>query len=186
MKRVLFVLITVVFLGGCKSDRAQMEQALAFRNAVLGADECKFSAVVTTDYGDSIYTFGMDCISKKEGTLHITITEPETIAGITCSVAGETGKLLFDDKVLMFETMTDGQITPVISPWLFMKAIRSGYIAYCGTKEKTVELRIDDTFSDTSFCTEVYFNENKMPVFAEILWQGRRIVSIQISNFSIQ
>ena len=186
MKRVLFVLFTVVFLGGCKSDSTQMEQALAFRNAVLSADQCTFSAVVTTDYGDSLYTFGMDCISDKDGTLHITITKPETIDGITCTVAGETGKLLFDDKAVLFETLADGQITPVISPWLFMKVIRGGYIAFCERKDNNTELRIDDTFSDVSFSTEVYFDETKTPTFAEILWQGRRIVSIDISNFSIK
>lgn len=186
MRRVLFVFLAVMLLGGCSNDKVRMEQALAFRNAVLAANECTFSAVVTTDYGDSIYTFGMACTSKKDGTVHITITEPETIKGITCTVAGKNGKILFDDKAVLFETLADGQITPVISPWLFMKAIRGGYIAYSGVKEKQMELRIDDTFSDTPFCTEIYFNENNMPVFAEILWQGRRIVSMEINNFSIQ
>ena len=106
MRRVLFVFLAVVLLGGCSNDKVRMEQALAFRNAVLAANDCTFSAVVTTDYGDSIYTFGMACTSKKDGTVHITITEPETIKGITCTVAGKNGKILFDDKAVLFEVFT--------------------------------------------------------------------------------
>ena len=185
MKRILLGLLAVFLLGGCKSEESQLRNALAFRNAVLNASGCSFSAKVTTDYGDSIYVFTLDCTLESNGEMRITVTEPESIAGITCTVAGKTGKLLFDETALLFETLTDGQITPIISPWLFMKAVRSGYISQCGSQNGGMLLRIDDTFSDTSFCTEIRLNENRTPIFAEILWQGRRIVSMQITNFTI-
>lgn len=185
MKRILICMFAVILLGGCKSDSTQMAKAIAFRETIQHAKECTFTAQVTTDYGDSIYTFGVECRADSGNNMNIQVSEPETISGITCNVSGQTGKLIFDDKVLLFETLTDGQITPVLSPWLMMHAIRGGSIAYCTLDDRRMRLRIEDTFSDTPFATEVYLNESNVPCYAEIVWQGRRIVSIQISNFTI-
>lgn len=159
-----------------------MDRAMAMRVKLL-AQSVAFDAAITADYGNMTYTFSASCTSDTQGTLTFSVTEPQTIAGITGTVSAAGGKLTFDDQALAFEMLADGQVTPVTGPWILMNTLRSGYLTSCGAEGEGIRLAIDDSYEDDALHLDIWLDENDLPVRGEILWQGRRILSIEVSNF---
>ena len=141
-RTVAIFVFVLILLSGCKKESAPLEKAIQLRNQLLGSDGCSFRATITADYGDKLYNFIMDCVSDKDGNLKFVVASPETISGITGEISDHSGALTFDDKVLTFPTMAEGQITPVSAPWVFIKTLRNGYMNSC-TKDIGGYLRKD-------------------------------------------
>lgn len=182
MKRVLMMLLTVIFLSGCRSG-GDIERAMAFRERLLSGKGCSFDVTVTADYGEKVYKFNMNCKADQNGDLTFIVTDPVSISGITGKIQQEGGKLTFDGQVLAFETLADGYITPVSAPWVFVKALRGGYLASCGETETGLQIGIDDSYRNNALHLDIWLNSEDLPQRCEFLWQGRRVVSLEVRNF---
>lgn len=159
---------------------------MAFRASLLSATECRFQATVTADYGDEVYRFTLDCRCDELGNLRFSVLEPDSISGISGTISGEGGKLTFEnDTVLAFETLKDGQVTPVTAPWLMMKTLRGGYVTSCGTEENSMRVSVDDSYLDKPLRFDIWFNDEDVPHHAEVLWEDRRILALDVINFEI-
>ena len=181
--KALAIFLCVVFLlCGCKKADGTLNHAIDLRNRILESNGCSFSATVTADYGEKIYVFSMDCTSDKEGNLMFSVTKPDTIAGITGKISTAGGALTFDDKVLAFQTLADGEISPVAAPWLFLKALHSGYLRGCTEGNGSYQIELDDTYEEDALRLHI-FVENNLPVSGEVFWEGRRVLSIAVDNF---
>lgn len=183
MKRLIGLFLFFAMLTGCTSDRKGISDGLKLRQQLSTGDRYIFTAEITADYGDRIYTFIMDCGFDSSGNVEFSLVQPESIQGISGSVSQTGGKLLFEDTVLLFEPLTQGQVTPVIGPWLMVKAILSGYINGVSEGNGNKELIIDDTFGTEKFRVIVQLLEDDFPCSCEIYWQNRRILTIKLSNF---
>lgn len=183
MKRFLPLLL-VLFLTGCSGTNSQMDRALFLRSSLEKGSGCSFSCTVTADYGDKLYSFGMDCVVDSQGSLSFTVTAPETIAGITGSVSEDGGKLTFDDVALAFELMADNLLSPVSAPWLLVHTLRSGYLTSCGLENGVLRLSIDDSYEDDAAHLDIWLDESDLPARGEIFWDGRRILSVEVNNFA--
>lgn len=155
------------------------------RARLLGCTACTFDAAVTADYGDELYAFAMVCTGTPDGGLSFTVTAPDTIAGITGAFRGEKGMLTFDDFALEFPRLTDDQITPVSGPWLLLKTLLGGYLTACGPDGDLLLLTIRDSYADDALTLDIWLDGEDRPVRAEILYDGRRIVTMDIENFTI-
>ena len=183
MKRLLVLMVTVLLLAGCGKQDDHLDRALSVRERLLNANGCSFDAVITADYADKTYTFGMQCLFDKEGNLSFTVTAPQTIAGITGGIAINSGKLTFDDKVLAFSLLADGELSPVSAPWLLIKSLRGGYLQSGTSDEGLTHLTIDDSYEADALKMELWLNDAQLPAAAEIIWQGRRILTVTVDNF---
>lgn len=185
MKRRLatFAIALLLFLSGCSGGNSELKRAMALRAELLASNGYSFDTMVTADYGDKIYTFGMNCQVDNLGNLSFTVTEPESIAGITGTVSESGGKLTFDDTALAFELLADGQVTPVSAPWILVHTLHSGYLTSCCAEGDGLLLTIDDSYEDDALNLTIWLGENDLPTQAEILWQGRRILSLEVKNF---
>ena len=85
--------------------------------------------------------------------------------------------------LLAFPLMADGLVTPVSAPWLFIKTLRSGYITACGKDGDNIKIEIDDSYEENALRLEIIANSDNVPVFAEIIWKGQRVLSINVKNF---
>lgn len=184
MKRIVAIFLLVVLLAGCAAE-GEMDRAMAFRAKLLSGQGASFDARITADYGDKFYTFLLHCQTDAQGNLTFAVKEPQTIAGITGSVAQGSGKLTFDDHALAFDLMADGQVTPVSGPWVLMKALRSGYLTSCGEEGDALRLAVDDSYAEDALHLDVWLGSGDLPIRGEIFWQGRRILSMDIENFTI-
>ena len=184
MKRVLAVLLVVFLLTGCGSGSSGMDRAMSLRERLLKSNGCVFDAVITADYGERVYTFSMHCQTDSKGELTFTVTDPQTISGITGLIGQQGGNLTFDDQVLAFEMLADGQVAPVSAPWLMIHTLRSGYLASCGEDGGGLRVRIDDSYEEDALHLDIWLDSDDLPIRGEILWQGRRVVSVEVRNFS--
>ena len=186
MKKVLSFLLATLLLSGCKMENRELDRMMTFRASLLSGMGCTFSANITADYQEEQYQFTLDCRCNEQGNLHFTVTQPESISGISGVISGEGGKLTFDnDTALAFETLADGQITPVTAPWLLIKTLRGGYVTSCGSEENMMRVSIDDSYREDALRLDVWFNDDDTPSHAEILWADRRILSLEVANFEI-
>lgn len=185
MKCVVLLLCLLVLISGCSMENDAMERAVDFRSELLSASEVSFHSAVVADYGDKIHSFGMDCQGNNQGEICFSVTEPETITGITGRISDDGGKLTFDDKVLFFGLLTDDQLSPVSAPWIILRSLRSGYIRSAGREGEYLRLSIDDSYDDV-LEVDVWMSEDKRPVRGDILYDGKRILSMDIENFTFR
>ena len=162
-----------------------MDDVIALRTQIESCKSYRFSVSVAADYGETVSEFVLSCTSDQKDNLKLTVVEPDTISGITCEVSGTSGKIVFDDKLLAFELLADGLVSPVSAPWFLMRSLRSGYIRSCSEMEGKTFLRIDDTYGQISYSVELWLDENLKPASAEVIWEGKRIMSMIISDFEI-
>jgi hypothetical protein len=185
VKRLLLLLLIGVVLSGCASDASGMNDVITLRNSLQNGKGCSLDVSVTTDYGDSLSTFALSCSFDKQQNVDITVIHPETISGIKCRISGDKGKLTFDEKVLAFEMIADGQLTPISAPWLVMKALNSAYINAIAKEKEGMLVRLDDSVNGILYSVDLWLDGNNMPRLAEIVFDGKRIVSMSITNFKI-
>ena len=144
---------------------------------------CEFSTVITADYQDRIYEFGVMCSCQANGDLFFEVIAPESINGITGTISDDGGKLTFDDKALMFPILSEGLPSPVSAPWIFLKSLKGGYISGAGKAGEGICINLDDTYEENAVKLNVYLSSENIPVSAEMFWQGRRIITLQVENF---
>ena len=186
MKKLAVLLIVLLFLGGCSGKQEELERAMALRAKVLTSAGCSFDAAITANYADRVYTFLMHFVCDGKGKLDFTVLEPESISGITGSVSDDGGKLTFDDTALAFPLMADDQLTPVSAPWIFLKTLRGGYLTSANTEEELLHLTIDDSYEEDALQLDIWLDGQNLPVQSDILYDGRRILTVQVSNFTLR
>ena len=185
MKRLCAVLLCLVFLTGCSRTPKELQRSMALRSKLLAAQGCSFDAEITADYGDKLHSFAMHCEADSNGNLSFTVTEPETVDGITGTVSTEGGKLTFGDTALHFELLADEQLSPVSAPWILLKTLRSGYLTSGCTEDGNIRLTIDDSYEDDALQLDIWLDGKDLPQRAEILYDGRRILSLALTNFAV-
>ena len=126
----------------------------------------------------------MTCQTDAQGDFLFTVTAPETIAGISGEVSRSGGLLTFDDQAVAFPLMADGHITPVTAPWVFINTLKGGYLRACDPSEDSLRLIIDDSYEEEALQLDIWLDAKDIPIGAEILWNGRRIMSLEVSNFT--
>ena len=184
MRRIPVFLTFIFILCGCSRSNSSIDQALSIRDAILHGNGCQFNVSITADYQNEYYTFEMSCQVDSSGNVTFEVKEPESISGITGILSAQEGKLTFDDKILVFSKMAEGYITPVSAPWLFVSALRGGYIKGCAQEENGILLVIDDTYMDEAIQVNIR-TVSDVPVFAEIIWQNQRVLTMSVDAFRI-
>lgn len=185
MKRFLALFVVVLILTGCDKNNSGIEKAISLRQQLQQSNGCSFQAVIVADYGDEIYEFQLDCQENEKGEFLFCVIAPDTISGISGLINREGGNLKFDDKALFFEMLADDQITPISGPWLLLRTLKSGYITGAGKVGNGWQVQIDDSYEENPLQLNIVLNNNCVPVFGEILWKGRRVISITVDNFTI-
>lgn len=185
MKRIGIVLLVCMLLAGCSGTPRELETGMELRSRLLKAENVSFDADISADYGDKLHLFSMACSADPEGNLSFTVTAPETISGITGRISMGSGKLTFDDTALHFDLLTDDQLSPVSAPWILMKTLRSGYLRAAGREEEHIRLTIDDSYEEDALQLDIWLDEKNLPDKAEILYDGKNILSLHVKNFEI-
>lgn len=184
MKRFAVLLLLVWVLTGCDNGSKELERGLALRDKLLSSS-CQFCAQITADYGDQIHSFSMECQADETGDMRFTVTAPESISGITGTIAREGGHLTFDGAALQFDLMTDDLLSPISAPWIFLKTLRGGYLTTAGMEEALLRLTIDDSYEEDALTLDIWLDDKDIPIRAEICSDGRRFLTLDVKEFEI-
>jgi hypothetical protein len=182
MKVLGSVMVVLVLLSGCGSGDAGLEGAMAFRDRLLDASGCEFSALITADYGTEADIFRLDVRADTDGNVAFEVTEPEPIAGITGTVTRSGGALTFDDTILGFPMLAEGRLAPVCAPWVVLKALRSGYISSVGQEGEQWRLTALDSYEEDALVVDVWFDRDWAPVHSEVLFRGENILTLSLED----
>ncbi len=185
MKKALGLLVLLICLPGCSGEPREIERGMALRTRLLQAAACSFDADITADYGDKVHQFSLHCQGNGQGDITFTVAAPESIAGITGTISEEGGKLTFDGVALQFDTMADGQASPVTAPWILLKTLRGGYLTSACMEEDLLRLTIDDSYEEDALQLDIWLDQEDLPVRGEILYDGRRILTLDVKNMVI-
>lgn len=184
MKRGLALLLLALILSGCGRKDDCLERGMLLRERLLQSSGYSFEAEITSDYGDKIYGFSMQCTVNQNGNLAFAVNEPESIRGISGVISGAGGQLTFDDAVLTFDLLADGEVSPVSAPWLLIQTLQGGYLSSCGMDGEHLRLTIDDSYEEDALQLDIWLDDQDLPDRAEILWQGRRVLSLDVEDFT--
>lgn len=183
MKKIVVFILALSLLCSCSRENGEFDRAMSLRTGLLNGNGCSFTAEITADFSDKTYTFAMQCSADREGNLKFVVLEPDYISGITGDIGGTGGKLTFDDMALAFELQADGLLSPVSGPWVFVQALRGGYVRLCGKEDQLLRLTVDDSYEEDALMLDIWLNYENLPVQADIYENNRRILSIVIKEF---
>ena len=191
MRKLLFcVPMMILLLAGCgKAGGNEAEElALTIRGEYLASGGCAALASVTADYGQRVYEYEMSVSAAGEEAV-ITISAPETVAGLTARLAGGDGVLEFDGLSVETGPMDDSGLTPVSAVPALLEAARSGYITACALEEEGALLRVDcgdpSGTPGTGTETALWFDTaTHALVRGEISVDGFRVISCEFSEFT--
>lgn len=179
MRKATLLLLLLLF-SGCASK--ETDPGLTLRQSLLEAPGCCFQAEITADYGDTLSRFTLDCNGDAQGGIRFRVTAPESVSGITGTLSAGKGALTFDETLLSFPLLADGELSPISAPWVVLRALRSGYLTSWGQDGTLIYLTINDSFRDDALQVDIWLDE-LTPIRAEILHKGRKILSINLLDF---
>ena len=182
--------MTTLLLAGCGTAGVSEaeELALTIRGEYLAMDRCAVQAAVTADYGQRVYQYEMAVSVNGEET-SLTLSAPETVAGLTARLSGEENLLEFDGVSVETGPLDGDGLTPVSALPALLEAARSGYITACALEEDGTLLRMDcgDPAGSPGTGTEIvlWFDASAHAlVRGEVSVDGFRVILCEFSGFT--
>lgn len=190
---LLCVLMTgLLLLSACGRDSAvspEEELALTIRGEYLAMTGCTARLEVTADYGQRVYDFEMTACVQGEETV-LTLTAPETVAGITARTTEEGGRLEYDGLILETGDLGAEGLSPVSAFPALLEAAKGGFITLCTMETREEELLrvtcapVEET--DPAVETVLWFHpQTHAIVRGEILVDGLRVICCRCKNFQL-
>ena len=190
-KRLICVLMMTLFLTGCGGGggKEAEELVLSIRGEYLAMESCAIQASVTADYGQRVYEYEM-AVSVNGTETVLTLSAPETVAGLTARLAGEESQLEFDGLSVETGPLDGDGLTPVSAVPALLEAARSGYITACGLEGEGTVLRVDcgDPTGSPGAGTEyaLWFDASAHTLIkGEISVDGFRVILCEFSQFTM-
>lgn len=192
-KGMICVLMISLLLSAC--GRAEGENgddlALKLRGEYLAAESCSGTARVTADYGQRVYQYELEFQSNEEETL-LTLTAPETVAGLTARLSWEEGSILeYDGAVIETGPLNQDGLTPVSSIPSMLRTVREGYLDTCVLEESeegtTLRLTSRDPEQDPGNGTEtvLWCDPDTFQLLRGEIWQdGFCVIQCEFYTFS--
>ena len=179
----------ILLLAGCSPAKVSQaeELALGLRGEYLEMAACSAHLAVTADYGQRVYDYEMDAALEGE-ELTLTLTAPETVAGMTAHLSQGEGQLEYDGVWVETGTLDEDGLTPLGAFPAMLEAIRGGYITACSLEEEETLLRLDcgDPTASPGKGREVTLwldVSTRNLVRGEIRVDGYRVIVCECTNF---
>lgn len=191
MRRLLLcVPMMILLLAGCgPAETSEGEElALQIRGEYLEETPWTATAAITADYGQRVYQYELAAAWDGAETT-LTLTAPETVAGMTARAAGGESFLEYDGTVLETGPLNGDGLTPVSAIPVLLETVRSGYITGITHDEEAGTLRVDcgDPEEKPGTGTEVslWFDvDSHALVRGEISLDGFRVIQCEFTDFT--
>jgi len=182
------LLALILPVSACRvSGKAAEDLARSVRDKVKSASAVTLSLDVRADYVDRVYDFSFT-YSGDGKTGEITVTAPESIAGLKAHFSESGGRLEYDGVFLDTGPITWDGLSPAEAVPLLLDQWREGYISST-TFEKLDEadtLVLSTDVSDTVTQRTWFDRETLLPLRAEISENGRLILTCTFTQASFE
>ena len=184
MRRVWLpaLMIGLVLLSGCAGGENWEERFSQARQGLAGASELSFTAELTADMGETVFSCTLSCVKDEEGT-EMTVLSPDLAQGVVVR-SDDSGKKLSYDGLELYVGQTGG-VTPVGAVPVLTGALLDGYAesfyaeAYEDTPVLVARIYIDEDTHALFWLEE----ESLAPLYAELVHVGTAAVRCRFSDF---
>ena len=193
MRKLLFCVPMMILLlsactGGAEGNEAE-ELALQIRGEYLAMSSYAGQAAITADYGQRVYQYELAVAVDGEETT-LTLSAPDTVAGITARVTGQDGQLEYDGLSVETGPLDPEGLSPVSAVPALLEGARSGYIVSCALEEDGTLLRMDcgdpEGTPGTGSEVSLWFDTSTHALSrGEISVDGFRAILCEFTDFAI-
>ena len=133
---VLMMPLLLTACGGTGGGNEEERLALQARSDYLACERFSGKAAITADYGQRVYQYELDFRADGQETV-LTITAPETVAGISARMGSQAdSRLEYDGIILETGTLDDSGLTPVSAVPAMLDGMKKGYLDHCVLEER--------------------------------------------------
>lgn len=194
-KRLCALMMTLVLpltaCGGTGGGNEAEEKLTEVRGRYLEMTACSGHADLRADYGQRVYTYGIDFTWQREGETILTLTAPEVIAGTTAHIAAGETALEYDGVMLETGPLNTEGLAPVDAIPALLAYAREGFAAECalegaeGEEQKLhVVCRDPEKEPGTGTEADLWFDPEAGDLLrGEISEGGTAIIQCEISGF---
>lgn len=196
MRRELCALMMtlVLPLAACGGEGNQAEQGLQeIRGRYLEMTGCSGHADLVADYGQRVYTYGIDFYWQREGETLLTLTAPENVAGTVAHIAAGETALEYEGIMLETGPLNPAGLSPVDAIPALLAYAREGFVAECVLEETEQGQQLRTLCRDpeaepgTGTEAELWFDlETGSFLRGEVSEDGFRVIQCDISRFAME
>lgn len=187
MKRFCAFLLSIFLLSGCAAQKTDT-RAEELQSKYDRMSGCEASVEAAIARGEETAEYTLD-IEQSEGTMRVTVREPEALAGISAVVRDDDALSLVFDGMVLDAGSVEPDVNAVNAVSIFLRAAAKGYVT-----ERSIE-RIGDTADALRLCFKTehaggtlfvaaYFDADDVPLYVEIERDGRVLAYLQFTDFS--
>lgn len=190
------MMILVLPLAACGGNEGgnQAEEALSrVRGQYLELTGCSGHAELTADYGQRVYTYGLDFTWRREGETLLTLTAPELVAGTVAHIAAGETALEYDGTMLETGPLNGEGLSPVDALPALLRYAREGFAAECvleGTEEgQKLRVICRDPEEEPGAGSEAqlwFDSETGTLLRGELSEAGVTVIQCEFSGFSME
>lgn len=191
-KSMMICVLMMTLLSACGAGQGdELQQVLAIRADYLAAAGYEAKLQVTADYGQRVYTYGVEVRgTDKESVL--SVTEPAELAGITARIVNGESRLEYDGAVLETGELSQDGLTPLSAVPALLECARSGFIDSCCTQRLgerdtiCVHYRDPERMAGQGREMTLWFDpQTHALVQGEIFADGYRVIRCDFTVFTI-
>ena len=194
-KALSCVLMMTLLLCACTGERDDSPEQLAaaIRGEYLSLAAWQAEADVSVSYGDAVFRFSLSAAGEKDGETVLTVTAPDTVAGITARIRNGETLLEYDGAGLSLGLLDDSGLTPVSALPAVLLSLTEGYMARCawqGEGESRVLLiqcrdpRVQEG-KGTGF--DLYLDPSTHALLrAEVSTDGVLVLTVRFNEFTME
>ena len=191
MRKLLLCVPMIILLTGCGPAQGNQgeELALSVRGEYLEMTQWRARVTLTADYGQRVYQYELEASSGPEETV-LTLTAPETVAGISARLEEGESTLEYEDLCLGAGTLSSQQVSPMAALPRLMSALRDGWLLEEGQEEwngvPCLRLTVDQSGpGDGKILSTLWLDTaGGMPLRGEIAVEGEIILTAEFTSFS--
>ena len=186
MKRYAAMLIGLAaLLSGCAAEQTDT-RAEDLQRKYAAMDGYAATVELTTAERDESTRYRLDVKREGEET-HVTVLEPEAIAGVSAVVSGDALSLTYDGMALAAGGAAT-ELNAVNGTDAVLRAAAEGFITEQNTERygdtDALRLCLETELNGETLYVTAYFDANDAPLYAEIERDGWVMQYLEFTNFT--
>lgn len=173
------ILLLPLLLCSCVGDGIK-DKVTDFSDDLSHADNLSFTASVTAEYDDSSERFTLS-VSRSGEVYELTVTEPESIAGIKATYSSGDMSLGYDGFMLPLGDFGSRSVSPVSAAPYILDSAEGSYLR--SVRREGEGCAAEFIPEDDTLIT-LYFTRDMTPEYAEIAFDGQVRIKCAISNWN--
>ena len=188
MRRLLLpALMISLMLSGCGGTNAAMRRVEEQRELFAGAEEMTFTADITADAGDELFSCTLHCTAEPDLT-HVELLAPESLIGVRAEIKDGEATLEYGEISLGIGPAGLDSVTPVSAVPLMVSALRDGFLQRCWTEQDGGRKLIaaEEYAEEKTALTIWYDSETMQTVHCEFSQDGKTVLRCEVRDFTMR